>query len=376
MKKTIIILAFGGAHWIGGLYYVKNIAFQLTQNAYITDNYRIAIYTTVENAPLFSELEDKADIIIAKKTEGLPGKLEKALVYLFHHVKVAFPAEKSLLGVRAVSWIPDFQHKHLPEMFPSELIDERDRNFSAIAQSGNPLVLSSEDAIEDFKRFYRSDSRVYCVHFVSYIENYLNTMTASYEDAVLKKHAVEKGRYAVIMNQFWKHKNHLVALRAFEQAVKAHPALDLKLVLTGNLSDRRNPEYISEIEAFLNRPDLQGKLIFLGLIDRQEQLCLMKNAAFVIQPSLFEGWGTVVEDAKVLDKTILLSDIPVHREQMNEKCVLFAPHDANALAELLVREGQKEHHDCVEAGLANMRSRAAAYSKGFEALLRDLEKNG
>ena len=100
----------------------------------------------------------------------------------------------------------------------------------------------------------------------------------------------------------------------------------------------------------------------------------MKNAKFVIQPSLFEGWGTVVEDAKVLDKTILLSDIPVHQEQKNEKCILFDPHDPVALANLIQQESLKEHHDDIEKGIADMYLRAKEYSEGFEQLLKDLEK--
>lgn len=63
---------------------------------------------------------------------------------------------------------------------------------------------------------------------------------------------------------------------------------------------------------------MAGSIRLLGFVERTEQLCIMKNAAFIVQPSLCEGWGTVLEDAKVLDKAVLLSDIPVHREQKNE----------------------------------------------------------
>ena len=33
-----------------------------------------------------------------------------------------------------------------------------------------------------------------------------------------------------------------------------------------------------------------------------DQLRLMKESLGVIQPSLFEGWSTVIEDAKALNK--------------------------------------------------------------------------
>ena len=53
---------------------------------------------------------------------------------------------------------------------------------------------------------------------------------------------------------------------------------------------------------------MAGSIRLLGFVERTEQLCIMKNAAFIVQPSLCEGWGTVLEDAKVLDKAVLLSD--------------------------------------------------------------------
>jgi glycosyltransferase involved in cell wall biosynthesis len=77
---------------------------------------------------------------------------------------------------------------------------------------------------------------------------------------------------------------------------------------------------------------LEKEIIFLGFIDRTDQLVLMKNALAVIQPSLFEGWSTVVEDAKALNQTIIASDIAVHQEQLEDKGYYFSPHDYPELA--------------------------------------------
>lgn len=104
----------------------------------------------------------------------------------------------------------------------------------------------------------------------------------------------------------------------------------------------------------------------------------MKHAKFLVQPSLCEGWGTVLEDAKVLDKTVLLSDIPVHREQKNEKCKLFDPHNPKKLAELIeetaMEAGKTEHADefagDTERGIANMYREAKEYSKALERVFR------
>jgi glycosyltransferase involved in cell wall biosynthesis len=75
--------------------------------------------------------------------------------------------------------------------------------------------------------------------------------------------------------------------------------------------------------------------LFLGFIERKEQLLLMKSSISVIQPSLFEGWSTVVEDAKAMSKHIILSSLEVHREQLNENVIFFKPDNEKELAEII-----------------------------------------
>jgi hypothetical protein len=61
----------------------------------------------------------------------------------------------------------------------------------------------------------------------------------------------------------------------------------------------------------------------------------MRTAAVIIQPSRFEGWSTVVQDAKALGRPLLCSDIPVHHEQAPTALGFFAWDDAETLADLL-----------------------------------------
>lgn len=58
----------------------------------------------------------------------------------------------------------------------------------------------------------------------------------------------------------------------------------------------------------------------------------MKEAVAIIQPSLFEGWSTVVEDAKAMNQCIIASDLSVHREQLADEGNFFNPHQPESLA--------------------------------------------
>ena len=68
----------------------------------------------------------------------------------------------------------------------------------------------------------------------------------------------------------------------------------------------------------------------LGVVPYRDMLGLMRHAVAVINPSLFEGWSTSVEEAKSMGKAVVLSDIPVHREQAPGRGLFFDPRDPDA----------------------------------------------
>ncbi len=76
----------------------------------------------------------------------------------------------------------------------------------------------------------------------------------------------------------------------------------------------------------------------LGLIPKEDQLQLLRLCSVVVQPSLFEGWSTVVEEAVALGKRLVLSDLPVHREQSPPFAEYFEPTSVDSLIRCLSRK--------------------------------------
>lgn len=58
----------------------------------------------------------------------------------------------------------------------------------------------------------------------------------------------------------------------------------------------------------------------------------MKNSIAVIQPSLFEGWSTVIEDCKNLGHFVLASDLSVNIEQISKNCLFFEKNNPKELS--------------------------------------------
>jgi glycosyltransferase involved in cell wall biosynthesis len=90
------------------------------------------------------------------------------------------------------------------------------------------------------------------------------------------------------------------------------------------------------------RAGLQERFRPLGVVPYEHVAALMRESVAVINPSLFEGWSTTVEEAKSSGKRVLLSDIPVHREQAPPGGSFFDPHDPDGLAELIWAEWTRD----------------------------------
>lgn len=235
----------------------------------------------------------------------------------------------TLPGAVTLRWIPDFQHRHLPHLFGAAEIAARDDAIGAIAARPDLVVLSSETAAQDFLQFFpghRARLRVW--RFRSLIDT-----TAPPNLETLRKYGLPE-KFLYLPNQFWVHKNHVTVFRALAR-LRAEGGPVIPLVCTGATSDRRNEAHFGMLETLARDSGIAPQLHLLGLIDRGEQLDVFRRAAAIVQPSLFEGWSTVVEDVRSIGRPIFLSDILVHREQAPPRCTYFDPSNGNALARLL-----------------------------------------
>ena len=380
MKKKILFNGLGNRGWIGGLYYLKNIIFSCRQSEKIKNSFDMVVLIDPKHADIFDCFADTDGVelrIFAGESKWKLMLYEMRLIWM-QGVKYCYALELNKIGRffkrKGIFWIPDFQHRTLPEFFSQEELARKQEKDTEMVMSKNPMVLSSLDAKNDLERFYPGyRCKIEVVHFVSYIEPEIRAITPELEEKVREKFGLKK-KYIYLPNQFWQHKNHIVAVRAIEELKKRGALADHDFVFTGNLEDYRNPAYINRLKEIMEAPQVADAIRLLGFVDRTEQLCIMKNAQFIVQPSLCEGWGTVLEDAKVLDKTVLLSDIPVHREQKNGKCRLFHPNEPEELANLmeqLAGEAQspktaEQFAGNIEQGIANMYREAGEYAKALE----------
>jgi len=153
--------------------------------------------------------------------------------------------------------------------------------------------------------------------------------------------------YFIVCNQFWIHKDHVTA---FEAAAKLkRQGLRVDLVCTGPTHDNRHPEFFPKLESQIKALGIEQQVHILGMIPREEQICLIRASQAVLQPSQFEGWSTVIEDARSVGKPVIASNFAVHLEQNAPGTSFFHMGDSDACARAItefLHEG-KDHNDPV-----------------------------
>ena len=332
---------------------LKILYIPLFKNNKINDSTKIYIMVRKENSEMFNTFlkyenvkiiirnKNSFNTILKKITNKLINKPLDLQIYLKtkkFNIDYIYPVNSYpylFLKNKCVYWIPDFQHIHLPEMFSKNEIKLRNKVFKYIAKKHENLILSSKDAFEDYKSLYPNNVENICIlSFESYITDDMKNINNAFIEYTINKYELQR-EFLLLPNQFWKHKNHITVFKAIDYLVNIK-GKNICLVCTGNTDDYRNKNYFIKLLRFIKENNLQNNIKILGFISRKEQLALMKGSKAVIQPSLFEGWGTVVEDAKALDKKIVMSDINVHYEQKNGKCIIFKKYDSLELANIII----------------------------------------
>ena len=169
--------------WLGGYYYVLNLLRALDT---LSDDRKpfVRLYCLKDEA--FDHLKADSGYEYLEKTivRKLTWKMiiRKLMRYLIHEKAdninifntdidgdLIYPLSEGRHSDKMVYWIQDFQDKYLPEMFLAKSIKYKDYVINSCCKRGIPVVLSSKDAQDDFRKFYPvfKEHTTYVVHFAA-----------------------------------------------------------------------------------------------------------------------------------------------------------------------------------------------------------------
>lgn len=343
-----------GRRWTGGYNYLLNLLRAIDSFA----AHRIAPLLIAGNDATDEEIQpfrqlrcvqilQSADFDLDKSRRRVVGAAifgkDNAAARTFDRYRIDVVFEHAIfhgwrLSIPAIAWFPDFQHRYMSNLFSVSSYWKRDLGFRAQVLSGRTIMLSSEDARRDCEKFYPSSKgRTSVVRFA---------ITVDADQLALNPIEVARTynlpeRFFYLPNQFWKHKNHRIVIEALHLLKQRRR--EVVVASSGEPTDPRDPGYYEELRSIVVSLGLTNNFRFLGMVPRTHVMALMRASVAVINPSLFEGWSTTVEEAKTIGAPVLLSNLSVHREQAGEgvNADFFDPSSFRQLADLLDKRAQQ-----------------------------------
>ena len=288
---------------------------------------------------------------------GTEGDLAKKVVQ--HNVDFVLPVANPFISNFPTAWagyIYDFQHKYYPEFFTEENRDNRDRDFLSMLTLAKTVIVNAKSVKDDITRFVgATNAKVVSLPFCPVLNlDFFKT------DINLDKYNLPEN-YFMISNQFWKHKDHATAFKAFRLFLDKIENEDVYLICTGQTHDGRFPDYFNSLQNLIVDLNLKDKIIILGYIPKQDQLQVLKKCIGIIQPTLFEGGpgGGAVYESVAYGIPSIVSEIPVNVELEDETVTFFKTGSPEDLCDkmLTIFYSKRVNYSIDELILKNQKAR-------------------
>ncbi len=341
-KKIAIVLDVNKYDWNGGINYFNNFIKFFDDKKYqliiITGKKTIIDKNKFDKNYKFIKLNFCDPLTINWFVRKILYKLfnrDFFLINFFKKEKINFLTHSVSLGnqkdVKVINWIPDLQPFILKKNFLKKEISKHYKQFYDYYKFSNKLIFSSKTETKKFLRIFKvkNKSKIYIFNNLPSIVEKKNIKTL---DDVTTKFKIKKN-YFFIPNQFWKHKNHICLLKA----IKILNRKNIDFVFAGNLTDYRNIDYLNFLKKFIFKNNIKKHIKILGNIDYNDVVNLIIHSRGLINPSNYEGWSTSVEEAKLYDIPIILSDIDTHKEQLSKSKLFFRKNNHFDLKNKILR---------------------------------------
>jgi alpha-1,3-rhamnosyl/mannosyltransferase len=264
---------------------------------------------------------------VAGENSWLIAQCHRRSIDLLHHAGGTMPF---LRGTRRVLTIHDLQYLYYPEYFSGTKLRFLKMMVPRSAEAARLVLTPSEFTRRTvIERLNIDPSIVVTVpHGVSPRESKQPTLP-------VRELYELTGPYFLFPAITYPHKNHLLLLRGFAKLLKRHP--EVRLVLTG-AKGSMEVAIASEIREL----GIEGRVRRLGHVPSGDLDALYHNAAGLVFPSRFEGFGAPVLEAMSRGCPVIAANATALPEVVGDAGMLVSPDNSDdwcgAMSELLEDE--------------------------------------
>ena len=324
-KIAFVILDYELAQWSGGVSYYKN----LINSASKINNFNFTIFT---NSTKFIKeniikeniiKKNKCNIIIKEifflKKNNFFNTLRKGIIFFFNNdyflyfflksQKIRILSHRKLFinhSIKSIGWIPDLQHKVYKKFFTKKFYLQREKYVANELANSDKIFVSSLQVRKEFKKYYGIYNKIVPLRVLS-------------KEKYFTKNPIKK--YILFPAQFWEHKNHEFLLKVAKIIKKRK--INIKIYFCGKVDNYKNQNHFKLINDKIYRLKLDEIIKNFGEVSVKQLNKLQKECLAFVNPSLYEGWSTINEEARSNLKYIFLSDIKGHKEQNNYGSIYF-----------------------------------------------------
>ncbi len=335
MKKSriaFLICKHELINWGGGISYFKNLL-ELINNSPSLD---LMIFTDDRNfvKDRISKNNKIIEVNFLKKNSfyffivKLINFIFKRNIFLYFFLlknKIDILSHRRLFkntNIKVIGWIPDLQNKVYPNFFSKITLQEREKYIYNEIKNSDKIFVSSNQIKKEFKKYYKLQKNIIPLKMVLELSKNKNKINT-------------KKKFIYFPSQFWVHKNHMVLLEAIKELKKKK--IKIQFIFSGNKKDYRSLDYFNKLKKKINELDINKEVKILSNINEQKKINLQSCCIAMINPSHYEGWSTLNEEARSLSKFIFLSNIRGHIEQKNQGSIYFSKNDPKDLAKKIAK---------------------------------------
>lgn len=315
-KIAFVISSNEIGNWSGGISYYRNF-FNLLKNE---KNLKLIVYTDSQK---FIKLNKLGNFIKIKEVNFLKKwhlfyYLRKLIIFLFKKDLILFNSlikenistlsHRKLFKnskIKIIGWIPDLQHKVLKKFFKGKNYFYREKYVQNEIKNSDKIFVSSYQVKKEFKKYYNVNKKIIPLRILSNVSN---------SKTKLK-------RYLLFPAQFWEHKNHRFLIKV-AKIIKAKN-LPIKIFFCGKIDNFKDKNYFLNINKKISDLKLNNIIQNFGEVSLYKLNKMQNECLALINPSYYEGWSTINEEARSKLKYIFLSNIKGHKEQNNYGSIFF-----------------------------------------------------
>ena len=209
----------------------------------------------------------------------------------------------------------DLQDLYYPEYFSDEVLRSRRFHYLFYKESAHQFFAISEFTRQTMiERLGIPAERIKVTHLAG-------DGFQRHVDPEQNAYAQTFGRYLIYPAKFWKHKNHEFLLKAFSARREEFKRHGLQLVLTGGFT----PEETLALQKMAQENGIDSQVQILGFQSAAALSALVRNAYFLVFPSLFEGFGMPILEALESSCPVICSRQGSLPEVAGDAAIYFDP---------------------------------------------------